>query len=160
MAFRIINVRHSFGSFVRSAKLFQVIATPCWLEISLHILICGNVTFVSQINKHWRRQSTAAAVEAKSVNLPPTIVSQLNNGLKVATENTGGLTATVGLWIDAGSRWETDATNGVAHFLEHMAFKVRKSLCTDVCIFKRIGLSLVNCSTLWFVFVVVFFFFF
>jgi mitochondrial-processing peptidase subunit beta len=32
-------------------------------------------------------------------------------------------TATVGIWIDAGSRAETDATNGTAHFLEHMAFK-------------------------------------
>lgn len=32
-------------------------------------------------------------------------------------------TATVGVWIDAGSRYETDASNGTAHFLEHMAFK-------------------------------------
>ena len=29
----------------------------------------------------------------------------------------------VGLWIDAGSRFEEEETNGVAHFLEHMAFK-------------------------------------
>ena len=29
----------------------------------------------------------------------------------------------VGLWIDAGSRFETEENNGVAHFLEHMAFK-------------------------------------
>jgi processing peptidase subunit beta len=27
------------------------------------------------------------------------------------------------LWIDAGSRYENDQNNGVAHFLEHMAFK-------------------------------------
>jgi processing peptidase subunit beta len=27
------------------------------------------------------------------------------------------------VWIDAGSRAETDKTNGTAHFLEHMAFK-------------------------------------
>lgn len=32
-------------------------------------------------------------------------------------------TATVGVWIDAGSRYETDESNGAAHFLEHMAFK-------------------------------------
>ena len=30
----------------------------------------------------------------------------------------------VGLWIDAGSRFENEKNNGVAHFLEHMAFKV------------------------------------
>lgn len=27
------------------------------------------------------------------------------------------------MWIDAGSRFETDKTNGTAHFLEHLAFK-------------------------------------
>lgn len=30
------------------------------------------------------------------------------------------------MWIDAGSRAETDETNGTAHFLEHLAFKVRR----------------------------------
>lgn len=35
----------------------------------------------------------------------------------------GSETATVGVWIDAGSRYETAANNGAAHFLEHMAFK-------------------------------------
>lgn len=30
----------------------------------------------------------------------------------------------VGLWIDAGSRFENEKNNGTAHFLEHMAFKV------------------------------------
>lgn len=46
------------------------------------------------------------------------------NGLTVATEaHPHAQTATVGVWIDAGSRAETDATNGTAHFLEHMAFK-------------------------------------
>jgi len=34
-----------------------------------------------------------------------------------------GETATVGVWIDAGSRYETAQNNGAAHFLEHMAFK-------------------------------------
>ena len=48
----------------------------------------------------------------------------LDNGLRVASENSGGNTCTAGLWIDAGSRFESDETNGVAHFLEHMAFKV------------------------------------
>ena len=30
------------------------------------------------------------------------------------------------MWIDAGSRYEDTKTNGVAHFLEHMAFKGTK----------------------------------
>jgi processing peptidase subunit beta len=58
------------------------------------------------------------------LNLPPTQTSVLDNGIRVATEDSGAPTATVGLWIDTGSRYETAANNGVAHFLEHMAFKV------------------------------------
>lgn len=56
-----------------------------------------------------------------------TRVTTLPNGMRVATENLGGETATVGVWIDAGSRFEDEKTNGTAHFLEHMAFKVRMS---------------------------------
>jgi len=45
--------------------------------------------------------------------------------LTVATEeNPTSQTATVGVWIDAGSRAETAETNGAAHFLQHLAFKV------------------------------------
>ena len=58
------------------------------------------------------------------LNVPPTDISVLDNGMKVATENSGASTATVGLWIDTGSRYETASNNGVAHFLEHMVFKV------------------------------------
>ncbi|WFD07668.1 mitochondrial processing peptidase [Malassezia vespertilionis] len=55
---------------------------------------------------------------------PYTYVSTLSNGLTVATESIpGAQTATVGAWIDAGSRSESKANNGTAHFLEHMAFK-------------------------------------
>ena len=35
------------------------------------------------------------------------------------------------MWIDAGSRAETDATNGTAHFLEHLAFKVLPVMKND-----------------------------
>eukprot|EP00941_MAST-03F_sp_MAST-3F-sp1_P001038 g1038.t1 len=57
------------------------------------------------------------------VNAPATLTSTLPNGLRVASEGGHGETATVGVWIDAGSRYETDANNGVAHFLEHLTFK-------------------------------------
>jgi processing peptidase subunit beta len=58
------------------------------------------------------------------LSAPETRVTTLPNGLRVATESSlGGRTATVGVWIDAGSRFETEETNGTAHFLEHMIFK-------------------------------------
>lgn len=71
-------------------------------------------------------QSTAAeAYKQKLINVPATQVTVLESGLRVASEDSGAPTATVGIWIDAGSRYEDDGNNGVAHFLEHMAFKVR-----------------------------------
>jgi len=60
--------------------------------------------------------------------IPETKVSTLANGLRVASEaNPHAETATVGIWINSGSRFETDANNGTAHFLEHILFKGTKT---------------------------------
>jgi hypothetical protein len=55
---------------------------------------------------------------------PPTKVTVLDNGFRIITEKRQGETACVGVFIGAGSRHETKENNGVAHFLEHMYFKV------------------------------------
>lgn len=48
----------------------------------------------------------------------------LPNGFRIVTEAMPGLqSASIGLWVEAGGRHETPAQNGIAHFLEHMAFK-------------------------------------
>lgn len=70
-----------------------------------------------------RSASSSPSYEQRLNNLPETRVTTLSNGLRVATEDYGLPTCTVGMWIDAGSRFETEKTNGTAHFLEHMAFK-------------------------------------
>jgi predicted Zn-dependent peptidase len=54
----------------------------------------------------------------------PIQITTLDNGLTIATDTIDSVkTATVGLWNKAGSRYETAANNGVAHFLEHMVYK-------------------------------------
>lgn len=51
-------------------------------------------------------------------------IDELANGLRIVTERMPGLeSASVGLWVGAGGRHEGETENGVAHFLEHMAFK-------------------------------------
>jgi predicted Zn-dependent peptidase len=48
----------------------------------------------------------------------------LPNGFRIATDAMPGLrSAAVGVWVLAGGRHERAEQNGVAHFLEHMAFK-------------------------------------
>ena len=56
-----------------------------------------------------------------------TELTVLPNGLRIVTEKMPGLlSAAVGLWVTAGGRHERAAQNGIAHFLEHMAFKGTK----------------------------------
>ncbi len=51
----------------------------------------------------------------------------LPNGFRIATEEMPGLkSASVGVWVMAGARNERVEQNGIAHFLEHMAFKGTK----------------------------------
>ncbi len=51
-------------------------------------------------------------------------LTTLSNGLRIVTENMPGLaSASVGIWVMAGGRHERPEQNGIAHFLEHMAFK-------------------------------------
>lgn len=51
-------------------------------------------------------------------------ITTLENGLRVITDNIPGVaTATLGLWVQVGARYEPAALNGISHFLEHMAFK-------------------------------------
>ena len=48
----------------------------------------------------------------------------LDNGLRIITDDIPGiLSATVGLWVEVGARYESPEVNGISHFLEHMAFK-------------------------------------
>ncbi len=51
-------------------------------------------------------------------------VSTLPNGLRIVTDRMDGVeTASIGVWVDVGTRDEPAEINGVAHLLEHMAFK-------------------------------------
>ncbi|KAG5462005.1 MAG: Metalloenzyme, LuxS/M16 peptidase-like protein, partial [Olpidium bornovanus] len=55
-------------------------------------------------------------------------VTKLPNGLRVATENTPGHFAALGIYLDAGSRYETGGTRGCSHLVGRLAFKVRLNL--------------------------------
>ena len=51
-------------------------------------------------------------------------ITELDNGLRIVTQNMPGLeTVSMGIWNAVGGRDEIETNNGVAHLLEHMAFK-------------------------------------
>ena len=52
----------------------------------------------------------------------------LDNGVRILTEVVPGMySASIGIWVDVGSKDENDANNGVSHALEHMLFKGTKT---------------------------------
>ncbi|MGR3839405.1 MAG: M16 family metallopeptidase [Cognatishimia sp.] len=54
-------------------------------------------------------------------------LDKLANGFTIVTENMPALqSASIGIWVTAGGRHEKLQQNGIAHFLEHMAFKGTK----------------------------------
>jgi predicted Zn-dependent peptidase len=55
-------------------------------------------------------------------------VTTLPDGLRVVTHRMDTVeTVSLGVWVDVGTRHETPEVNGVAHMLEHMAFKGTKT---------------------------------
>jgi len=48
----------------------------------------------------------------------------LPNGIRIVSEEIPHVkSVSIGIWIDTGSQNETESTNGISHFLEHMVFK-------------------------------------
>ncbi|CAK9148557.1 unnamed protein product [Ilex paraguariensis] len=69
----------------------------------------------------------------KDVALPPSLpdyvepgrtkITTLQNGVKIATETSANPAASIGLYVDCGSIYETPISFGSTHLLERMAFK-------------------------------------
>ena len=78
--------------------------------------VAGSVVRQGRVRLHQRQLSQAS--------LPPLQITTLPNKIRVATESTPGHFSSVGLYIDAGSRYELPSISGASHFLDRMAFKV------------------------------------
>ena len=59
-------------------------------------------------------------------NQQQTRISRLSNGVRVTTESTPGHFIGAGVYVDAGSRYETPYLRGATHLTDRMAFKVSK----------------------------------
>lgn len=89
----------------------------------------------SSLARHLRSSARRYATASR---YPPTVepaslsaVTTLPNGLRVASESLPGSFAGIGVYIDAGSRYETDALRGVSHIIDRLAFKSTHSRTAD-----------------------------
>lgn len=64
---------------------------------------------------------TARSLISKDVTLPS--ISVLDNGVRVVSDFNPGHFSAFGIYVDAGSRYETPNFAGVSHMLERIAFK-------------------------------------
>ena len=64
---------------------------------------------------------TSTIVNKSKLNTP--IIRQLPNGLTIIAEQMPVEAVNLNVWLNVGSTKESDAINGMAHFLEHMVFK-------------------------------------
>jgi hypothetical protein len=71
-----------------------------------------------------QRNYTDLASPPSSIH-PPVRITTLPNKIRVATDSGPGHFASVGLYVDTGSRFETGDSLGASNFLDRMAFKVR-----------------------------------
>lgn len=77
--------------------------------------------------------TTAANKNRLSLQDPAELdqITTLPNGIRVATESLPGPFAGVGVYVDAGSRYEDASLRGVSHIMDRLAFKSTKSRTGD-----------------------------
>ena len=69
---------------------------------------------------------TSTLLKFPRLNAPT--LHQLSNGLTIIAEQMPVEAVNLSLWVNIGSAIESDAINGMAHFLEHMVFKGTEQL--------------------------------
>ncbi|KAF1980719.1 hypothetical protein K402DRAFT_468068 [Aulographum hederae CBS 113979] len=84
----------------------------------------------SQISRHARRRFASVRAEEKDpVELDE--ITTLSNGVRVATEALPGAFSGIGVYVDAGSRYENESLRGVSHIIDRLAFKSTSKRTAD-----------------------------
>ncbi|KAK8231973.1 Metalloenzyme, LuxS/M16 peptidase-like protein [Phyllosticta capitalensis] len=76
-----------------------------------------------------QRFASVKAEEKDPVELDQ--ITTLPNGIRVATEALPGHFSGIGVYVDAGSRYETPELRGVSHIIDRLAFKSTKNRSSD-----------------------------
>lgn len=76
-----------------------------------------------QVPLSMQMPGTPRAEEGVEAAEPVTQLTTLPNGVRVITESSWGVGASMAIFFGTGSRVETQVTHGSSHFLQHLAFK-------------------------------------
>ncbi|KAF5388602.1 hypothetical protein D9757_004703 [Collybiopsis confluens] len=81
---------------------------------------------------------------SRSLHIKPSTLTQvttLPNNIRVATDPTPGYFSSVGLYVDAGSRYETPDISGASHFIDRLAFKSTKQRSAEAMVTAMHGMG-------------------
>ncbi|KAJ2394988.1 Mitochondrial-processing peptidase subunit alpha [Coemansia sp. RSA 2603] len=78
-----------------------------------------------------------------------TYVTTFANGLRVVSENSPGHFTALGVYVDAGSRYESPSTSGYAHLMDRMAFRnsERFTSAESMAAIEKLGGSIMSSSS-------------
>ncbi|BBG98901.1 Insulinase Peptidase family M16 protein [Prunus dulcis] len=73
----------------------------------------------------WLTGESSSTLPPLETQLQPskTQITTLSNGVKIASETSPSPAASIGLYVDSGSIYETPESSGASHLLERLAFK-------------------------------------
>ncbi|KAJ2456433.1 Mitochondrial-processing peptidase subunit alpha [Coemansia sp. RSA 2424] len=78
-----------------------------------------------------------------------THITTLPNGLRIVSERNPGHFTAVGVYVDAGSRYEDSATSGYAHLMDRLAFRSseRFTSAESMAMIEKLGGSIMSSSS-------------
>ncbi|KAK3721586.1 Mitochondrial-processing peptidase subunit alpha [Vermiconidia calcicola] len=106
------------------------------LSVPRHLSRSTTSSLHRTTNRRLRQYATTSSTPPSSLasERDPTELDEITtlpNGIRVATEALPGHFSGIGVYIDAGSRYENDALRGVSHIVDRLAFKSTTSRTAD-----------------------------
>jgi len=87
----------------------------------------GRSTFSSPLTEPYPGVPSSMLKDGRDLPTPKTQITNLKNGLRVASEETYAQISSVAVFVDVGSRDEPKELNGICHLLQRMGFKSTKN---------------------------------
>ncbi|KAJ2794598.1 Mitochondrial-processing peptidase subunit alpha, partial [Coemansia guatemalensis] len=132
--------------------------------VAAHAKKLRSGTSFNQLRRVGVRFKSAAAVQGVSAGIPlnsekqhatkvspdgRTRVTTFPNGLRVASEENPGHFTAIGVYVDAGSRYEDNSTSGYAHLMDRLAFRnsERFTSAESMAMIEKLGGSIMSSSS-------------
>lgn len=110
---------------IREAAKHAFHARKNYLSKYTTTALTRKTTRTSSLSSLSSSKSQARQYSSENGGLLEQKVSTLSNGIRVASEETPGHFCGIGVYVDAGSRYEWAGDSGSTHMIDRLAWKVK-----------------------------------